>query len=146
MTGELTLDTLSLSVYQSVCPLEEKVFSIREQPIEFACWLGSLAQLVEHQHIKLRVVGSSPAGVHFFFHFSFHHSDDTAVSFPPHILTRLGWVWLPQTLLTTLSIEGLSHVSIILQKKPRSLKWDLQLQPLPHRLTRLGWVGCPRLK
>ena len=51
----------------SHCPLEEKVFSIREQPIDFACWLGSLAQSVEHQHIKLRVVGSSPAGVHFFF-------------------------------------------------------------------------------
>ncbi len=43
---------------------------------------------------------------------SFHHSDDTAVSFPPHTLTRLGWVWLPQTLLTTLWIEGLPHVSI----------------------------------
>ena len=53
----------------SHCPSEEKVFSIREQPIDFACWLGSLAQSVEHQHIKLRVVGSSPAGVHFFFLF-----------------------------------------------------------------------------
>ena len=53
----------------SHCPLEEKVFSIREQPIDFACWLGSLAQSVERQHIKLRVVGSSPAGVHFFFLF-----------------------------------------------------------------------------
>ena len=95
----------------SHCPLEENVFSIREQPIDFACWLGSLAQSVERQHIKLRVVGSSPTGVHFFFHFSFHHSGeyDTAVSFPPHRLTRLGWVWLPQTLLTTLSIEGLSQ-------------------------------------
>ena len=49
--------------------VEEKVFSIREQPINFACWLGFLAQLVERQHIKLRVVGSSPAGVHFFFLF-----------------------------------------------------------------------------
>ena len=28
------------------------------------------------------------------FPLSFHHSDDTAVSFPPHTLTRLGWVWL----------------------------------------------------
>ena len=45
------------------------MFSIREQPIDFACWLGSLAQSVERQHIKLRVVGSSPAGVHFFFLF-----------------------------------------------------------------------------
>ena len=65
----------------SHCPLEEKVFSIREQPIDFACWLGSLAQSVERQHIKVRVVGSSIAGVHF----SFHHSGeyDTAVSFPP---------------------------------------------------------------
>ena len=53
----------------SHCHLEEKVFSIREQPIDLACWLGSLAQLVEHQHIKLRVVGLSLAGVHFFFHF-----------------------------------------------------------------------------
>ena len=53
----------------SHCPLEEKVFSIREQPIDFACWLGSLAQSVERQHIKLRAVGSSPAGVHFFFLF-----------------------------------------------------------------------------
>ena len=53
----------------SHCPLEEKVFSIREQPIDFACWLGSLAQSVERQRIKLRVVGSSPAGVHFFFLF-----------------------------------------------------------------------------
>ena len=51
----------------SHCPLEEKVFSIREQPIDFACWLGSLVQSVERQHIKLRVVGSSSAGVHFFF-------------------------------------------------------------------------------
>ena len=31
--------------------------------------LGSLTQLVERQHIKLRVMVSSPAGVHFFFHF-----------------------------------------------------------------------------
>ena len=53
----------------SHCPLEEKVFSIREQPIDFACWLGSLAQSVERQHIKLRVMGLSPAGVHFFFLF-----------------------------------------------------------------------------
>ena len=53
----------------SHCPLEEKVFSIREQPIDFACWLGSLAQSVERQRIKLRVVGSSPTGVHFFFLF-----------------------------------------------------------------------------
>ena len=49
--------------------VEEKVFSTREQPIDFACWLGSLAQSVERQRIKLRVVGSSPTGVHFFFLF-----------------------------------------------------------------------------
>ena len=46
--------------------------AIRE-PIDFACWLGSLAQSVERQRIKLRVVGSSPAGVQFFFFLSITH-------------------------------------------------------------------------
>ena len=30
---------------------------------------------------------------------------------PPHRLTRLGYVWLSQTLITTLSIEGLLHMT-----------------------------------
>ena len=30
------------------------------------CWMGFLAQKVEHQRIKLKVVGSSPTEVHFF--------------------------------------------------------------------------------
>ena len=54
--------SVSLSVYTcipvclSVClSLEEKLFSITEQPINFACWLGFLAQSVERQYIKLRV-------------------------------------------------------------------------------------------
>ena len=34
-------------------------------------------------------------------------------------LTRLDWVWLPQTLMTTLSIEGQLHMSILI--KHRSL-------------------------
>ena len=31
-----------------------------------ACWMGFLAQKVEHQRTKLKVAGSSPAEVHFF--------------------------------------------------------------------------------
>ena len=34
-----------------------------EEPIDIACWLSSLAQSVECQHIELSVVGSRPVGV-----------------------------------------------------------------------------------
>ena len=67
----------------SHCPLEEKVFSIREQPIDFACWLGSLAQSIESH-------GFESHRSLLFLPLSFYHSDDTAVSFPPSYTNQAG--------------------------------------------------------
>ena len=44
------------------------------KPIDIACWLSSLGQLVEHRHKKLSVVGLSSTGVHIFFHFLSLHT------------------------------------------------------------------------
>ena len=81
---------------------------VQGQPIDIACWLSSLAQSVEQQHKKPSVVDSSSTGVHFAFHFlSLHHGRYGSEFSSPHRLTRLCWAGLPQTVITTLSIEVL---------------------------------------
>ena len=85
-------------------PMEDEVFSIREQPIDYACWLGSLAQSVECKHTKLSVMGSSPAGVHFVFHSKkkINPSRPTGGLLP----------WPPPLPLTFLSFLHLTHLSL----------------------------------
>ena len=81
----------------SHCPLEEKVFSIREQPIDFACWLGSLAQSGQPNPAQPRASAYKAESRGFesrrsplFLPLSFHHSDYTAVSFSPSYTNQAG--------------------------------------------------------
>ncbi len=59
----------------SHCPLEEKVFSIREQPINFACWLGSLAQSGRALAYKGESHGFESHRSTLFLPLSFHQTD-----------------------------------------------------------------------
>ena len=113
---------LSIHVFLSVCLSVFGRKSVLYNGTAYRlCMLAGLFSSVSRASVYK---AKSRAGVHFFFHFL----SITQMIWqwvpppppPPHTLTRMGWVWLLQTLLITLLIEELLCVflSVCLSAHP----------------------------